>query len=461
MKKLFLPAFLFLSVGYYFSQNKITDSIIKVIKNQKHDTNYVNSLNTLSRQLINTGSFQSADSVAQIALSAGQGLNYKSAMAASLNILGICRQFQGDYGKAIDHLFKGLAIAEEIKDKVRVGRILNAIASNYLYQKNNRKALEYYLKCLKTGEQNNDTEGIARAYSNLANVYKNIGDSARRKNNLPYAKTKCYMVALDYSLKGLDLSEKIGEEKGVELNLGNIGSVYLQMYEYDKALEFFKRSLVISEKHNDKGSIAIKLFNIGTLIAEKADSVRSLSAKKDECKKAKTYLDRSLKLSEEVGDKQGMMLCYQALSKLSSVLGDSRNALTEYKNYITVRDSLFNEQNTKKAVQMEMTYEFDKKQAAAKLEQEKKEAVTMAESKKQKTIIISICGILLLVIAFAIFAYRSYLQKQKINLEIIRQKQIIEEKQKEIIDSIYYARRIQTALLPSEKYITKELNRKN
>ena len=460
MKKIFLLALSVLLVGFSFSRNK-TDDSFKKTKTPKQDTNYVNELNTLSRQLIGAGSFQSADSAAQIALSVGKNLNFKRAVALSLNMLGMIKQIQGDYGKAIDYLFTGLTIAEEIKDKTRIGRLFNAIATNYFYQKNNSKALEYYLKSLKVEAEINDKEGVARAYSNLSNVYKNIGDSARRKNNMELAKTKYYSVALDYSLKGLNLSEEIGEEKGIELNLGNIGSIYLEMYEYDKALEFFKKSLVISENHNDKGSIAIKLFNIGTLIAEKADSLKTLSAKKAECQKAKIYLERSLKLSEEAGDKQGRMLCYQALSKLSATLNDNREALAQFKNYITLRDSLFNEQNTKKTVQMEMTYEFDKKQAAAKLDQEKKEAVAEAESKKQKIIIISICGILLLVIAFAIFAYRSFLQKQKINLEILHQKQIIEEKQKEIIDSIYYAKRIQTALLPSEKYIVKELKKKS
>jgi len=110
-------------------------------------------------------------------------------------------------------------------------------------------------------------------------------------------------------------------------------------------------------------------------------------------------------------------------------------------------------------VRLEMNFEFDKKEAAAKLEQEKKEAVAVAESKKQKIIIWSVCGILLLVLFFAVFAYRSYLQKQKANVEITAQKHIIEEKQKEILDSIYYARRIQRSLLTSEGYIEKSLNK--
>jgi hypothetical protein len=85
--------------------------------------------------------------------------------------------------------------------------------------------------------------------------------------------------------------------------------------------------------------------------------------------------------------------------------------------------------------------------------------VARAESKKQKIIIYSVCGILIMVIGFAVFAYRSFRQKQKANIEITRQKHVIEEKQKEILDSIHYAKRIQTALMSPEKHIARELQR--
>ncbi len=45
--------------------------------------------------------------------------------------------------------------------------------------------------------------------------------------------------------------------------------------------------------------------------------------------------------------------------------------------------------------------------------------------------------------------------------ELRGQKQLIEEKQKEIIDSINYAKRIQKAILPNEKYISKNISRLN
>ena len=45
------------------------------------------------------------------------------------------------------------------------------------------------------------------------------------------------------------------------------------------------------------------------------------------------------------------------------------------------------------------------------------------------------------------------------NILIEEQKKEVEEKQKEILDSIHYAKRIQTALIINEKYIDKNLER--
>lgn len=64
----------------------------------------------------------------------------------------------------------------------------------------------------------------------------------------------------------------------------------------------------------------------------------------------------------------------------------------------------------------------------------------------------------LITILFFVFFRRENLLFQS---EIIKQKEIVEQKQKEIIDSIQYSKRIQQSLLPKEKYIEKVLkNRK-
>lgn len=69
-------------------------------------------------------------------------------------------------------------------------------------------------------------------------------------------------------------------------------------------------------------------------------------------------------------------------------------------------------------------------------------------------IIVAIC------IYSAVFARcLNYFQMQQMRIEA--QKKLIEEKNKEVMDSIRYARRIQTSLLPTEKYINKTIERLN
>ncbi|MEO6303406.1 MAG: hypothetical protein ABIP51_09540, partial [Bacteroidia bacterium] len=178
-------------------------------------------------------------------------------------------------------------------------------------------------------------------------------------------------------------------------------------------------------------------------------------------KGARDFMENALKISLRLGNKDALVNCYGGLYKLDSASGNAEMAFVNFKKLTDIKDSLFNDENTKKQVKLEMNYEFEKKEAATQLEQEKKDLLAQAESKRQKIIIWTVCGILLLMITFAIFVYRSFLQKQKANIEIEKQKQVIEEKQKEILDSIHYAKRIQTALLTSEKYIDKNLKNLN
>ncbi len=64
---------------------------------------------------------------------------------------------------------------------------------------------------------------------------------------------------------------------------------------------------------------------------------------------------------------------------------------------------------------------------------------------------------LAVVLVFAFIVYRGYMEKKKSNREITEQKEIIEQKNTEIVDSINYAKRIQDSMLPSLDEIKKHL----
>ena len=85
----------------------------------------------------------------------------------------------------------------------------------------------------------------------------------------------------------------------------------------------------------------------------------------------------------------------------------------------------------------------------------------LQEKKRQNIILISVGVVLILMIIFSLLVVRAYQLKKRANKEITQQKRIIEEKQKEMLDSIYYARKIQRSLLPREAFVEKILNKLN
>jgi tetratricopeptide (TPR) repeat protein len=403
---------------------------------KNEDTLRINELNTTGRDFIIKGSYPKADSLINLALKLSELVNFKSGLFNAYTNKGIIFWYQDNYPKALENEFKALDVAEHLNNKFFISRALANIGLVYGSKKGYDKALDYYLKALKIKEEIGDKKAVAILLGNIARIYKDLKD---------------YTGSLDYYFKSLKVLEQVKNNKGlIALNYSEIGYIYQQQDDLLKANDYYENALRLADSINDKLLTSATLIKIGTLnIIQKnyTDAERRLL--------------QAYKISFEIGNMKTQRDIYQALSELYGKINKWDLSLTNYKNYIKVQDSIFNEDNTKKMVRLEMNYEFNKKEETAKLEQEKKEAITQTESKKQQIIIWSSGAILILVLVFTIYVYKNFKEKQRVNIEITMQKHIIEEKQNEILDSIRYAKRIQNALITSEKYIDKNLNRLN
>ena len=212
-------------------------------------------------------------------------------------------------------------------------------------------------------------------------------------------------------------------------------------------------ALRIGETTGDKDDVASSVIDIGNIYVKQKNYAEAL-----------VYANRGLQVAKEVGSLVYIQGCNELLTKIYENSGDKMKALAYYKAFIAVRDSLSNQENTKKVVRSEMNFDFEKKQEAIKADQDKKDALQKEQAFKQQLILYFISAILLLVFGIAIFAYRSYLQKQRANKELDEKNHkiegaytIIEDKNREITDSINYAKRIQNAMLPSREEIKRAL----
>ncbi len=403
-----------------FAQNKKLDSLKAVLGTENEDTNKVNTLTALSWTLSHLGNLNESIQYGKDALSLSEKLSFKKGIGNAYKNIGIVYRLQGNYPEALKTFLICFKIREETGDKKGIADCYSKIGMIYMLLGNYSESLKNHFAGLKIRTEINDKEDIANSINNIGNVYSNQAN---------------YAEALKYYLTFLKLSEEIGDKQGVAYAYSNIGEVNIVQKNYEEALKNNLASLKIAEELGEKYIIAGNYISIGIL-----------NIKLHKFEEAKKYLYDGLSLSKEMGNKDDIKRSYSGLSALDSVQGNFKEAYDDYKFYIIYRDSLINEEATKKTIQTQMNYEF-----------EKKESLSKAESKKQKLIIVFIGLGLLIVLVFAGFIFRSLRIRNKQNKIIVEQKIMVEEKQKEILDSIEYALRIQTAILPPKKIVKQYL----
>lgn len=385
-------------------------------------------------------------------------LGNKAGEAIDLNKIGLVHFSLGDYPKALDFYFQAMKVNESADRKNGIAANLSNIGNVYMDEKDYPKALSYLFKALKLNQELNRKVGIAVNNGNIGLVYKSLGDHPK---------------ALTYFETALKLNEELDRKTGIAENLNNIGLIYkfkadssdnttVRNLNYSTALEYYSRSLKISEKTGDKGAVANVLDNIGSAY---------VSLKK--YKEAYDNIYQALDLAILTGERYVLKRNYESLSdlyeksniRLQDTIGGKLLNIEEmrlrskyyYQRSIAIRDELFSTENRKQLVQKEMNFEFEKKEAALKNLQEKKDELAAVEKKKQKLLLFLISGVLLLVFVFSGFVFRSLRIAKKQKMIIEEQKLLVEEKNKDIIDSINYAKRIQDALLKEEEHISEHL----
>jgi len=427
------------------AQDRGIDSLKNCLENYTEtDTSHIKLLNALSNAYRIQGNYGEAFKYAELSKTRAEKIlllpretqiltTSKKFLNIAVLYTGNAHMSRGNYTEALQTFFKALKSAEDLGDSILVSGIYLSIGNVFVYQDNFKAGLDYFFKSLAIKKKKNDLKGIAACYNNIGFTYISL---------------EKYEEALVWHTQSLELSKSFNDKMGMAYAASNIGNSYDYLNDFDKALNYHFIALKLREEMASPQSIAASYLNIGRIYHRKGETAE-----------ADSYINKGLKMALSMRNLEFTGQAYESLFENEKKKRNFAKAFEYYKLSVMYHDSLINKEVTKNAVIAEMNYEFEKKEATAKIEQDKKDAIAFKEREKQKITIFSICAALLVAGIFAVYAYLSFRQKQRKYIEISRQKQIIEEKQKEILDSIYYARRIQRALLTSEKYINKNLNR--
>jgi len=477
----------FLFPFFGFGQDRVVDSLKVLLKSSKHDITKCNILNKMIEAESNNAIWpnynQRLKNIAEYNLKIATPNTplyntFLSHLAQANNNLGYIENEKGRILTALNYYSKSLQIQERINDKNGIATSLNNIGYIYNTQGNIPKALNYYEKSLAIQEKIGNKNGMAISFNNIGLIYYSQNDmpkaleyyfkslkiyqSIGSKNNeapilnniaLVYSVQKNVIKALEYYNKSVNIATETGNKNLIAISGNNIGNIYKLNGNTLKALEYYTKSLKIFVEEGNKNGIAHSLICIGDnyLIQKKYDE-------------ALDYCNKSIKLSKKLGIIERIRSASNSLTKIYKAKNDYKNALLNYELFIQMRDSLSNQETKKASIKSQLKYEYEKKAAADSVRVAEEKKLTTVKLKQEKTQRYYLYGGIGLTVLFGIFMFNRFrvTQKQKNVIEeqklvVENQKHLVEEKQKEILDSIRYAKRIQKALLPSEKYIERNL----
>lgn len=272
--------------------------------------------------------------------------------------IGVINWCIGNFDKALDYYIKALKIYEEDNHLEGISNALSSIGVVYYRLQKYDKALEYYKKSLEGFNEIGSKEMISKSYSYIGNIYRHL---------------KNYPEALKNYRNSLEISEKLNLKKNIGYTYTNIGRVYADLENYDKALDYFMQSLKVREEIDHKRGIAITLNYIGNIYI-----------KKDKFEEAAVYIEKALAISKSIGTRTTIRDSYNLFSEVFLAKEDYKKAFEYYRLYSEFKDSIINEESSKKIAELQTRYETEAKIREAEIYRLKNVELVVANEIIQK-----------------------------------------------------------------------------
>lgn len=385
---------------------------------------------------INFSKYKEALFHQEMSYNLSEKINFKKGMQLALNNTGVVYLNNQLYNKALTYFLRSLKIVEETKDYKSASNMLINCGLIYSNIRNDEKALEYYLKANENAKKQKDIYSIVMSYCDLSVIY-------RHKKQLDLA--ILYLDRAKNELKNLNNNHLVFNVKL------NEALIFSDKKEHIKSLNIILNLFPLLTNNTDKITV---LINIGDEYKKinKLDSAQFYYEKAYEmCKNNRMYINAQY-LTHEIAllfAKKQNLKYYSEFMERHLACIDSNEMLNKSQNILS----------------QQLEYDFAKKQIADSISYAHKEQIYSAKletlnakSKIDKLIRVALIVFVLIIAFVAFFIYSRLRLTSKQNKIIEQQKILVEEKQKEILASINYAKRIQTAILPQEKFIERKLN---
>lgn len=245
----------------------------------------------------------------------------------------------------------------------------SGLIDNALFRNDYKAALTLQYKALHIYERLGDSLSIYAVRGHMAIVYEYLGDTAK---------------ALSLLNQSLDYYERTNKQKEKAHAIIKLASLYHRQYHYDKALAYALRALTIVEKLGDPGKMAQTTNLLGTIYYGQKDWQTAIlyfykSKELGIDKRQIPYIDYNIAGSyESLGKRDSALALYQSvladsnaanklkttvhlsLSDYSERVQQYSTALTHYKEYKRLSDSVYSADKAQSLNELNVRYETEK-----------------------------------------------------------------------------------------------------
>lgn len=403
------------------------------------DTSRVNAL--LANGL--TLNYSYPDSALEYVIQANklsQRLNYRKGLSEALFQEGMIKSGMALYEEAVRALFHSVKIASELQDTILQVKAYNTLGNTYAIQSNYIEALKYYDQALPLAIKSGNRRMQATIHSNIGNLH--YYREYETGDNL-------FTETLKHYSEALRVQEELRDSMGAISTLQNLGLVYSDQGKFNESLQVLQRAYDLALKLNSREDIMHSYSNLGRLYG----NMKYYSFAID-------YHNRSIQLARDLGNRDMVAYGYGHLAETYAEMGNYYNAWKFQEQYSLLRDSLLNEETTRQMAEMQAKYETEKREKELARLKEENFAKEVEADRNRTLVWLSFGGggILLLVSSIiGLLLYNRYQIKKKANEQLSIQNEVIAQKNKDITDSINYARKIQRSVITTDAYLQKHL----
>lgn len=323
------------------------------------------------------------------------------------NMLGNAYYYTEEIDMAMEQWNEAYRLGQTLNDSTFIFIIKGNMANGLTYQGNYPESLNIFYELLAHAEKKGDSSDVAMYLGNLSIIYAQIGEYSKgiqqvmraipilKKNKNYFGLISCYLTAgniyestnqFSKSLQSFDEARLLAEKENYIDELPNcyhgMALATQRLHRYAESLNYFSKAKKIcgelgEEFVLDEAIIHEGLAGLYLEIATMSEpSVRldlNLGTKEQLLLKARELILKAIPVFKENQDLENLKVCYLAMSKVEKALNNYKEAFEYFEGYKTLSDSLFNLERDKKITQKEMQYNFNKKEAIQKAEQEKKD----------------------------------------------------------------------------------------